>query len=117
MIDAFILTTGMVPSDSLDDEAMEILVSHAEAFLRAGGVLSISDWGALTEDSRSAFIAAGNAIQRDKAVLLSKTLQSPTHALYIKSQNDDGEELVSHALSLAMKSAEERLRNGRPIRL
>jgi len=118
VIDRFILSTGIVACDQeFDADAVEILIAHAEAFIRAGGHLSLSDWEGLSEDSKGAFVAAGNAVERDRAFMLSTAFQSRNHALHIAAENDGGAELVSEYLRAVMDVAEQKLRNGKPIKL
>lgn len=118
MIDRFLVCAGILNMDQeLDDETRGLLVYHAEAFLRAGGNLSLSDWEVLSEESRASFVAAGNAIERERAYMVSVMMRSRLDAMHVMAQDDDGEELVGSHLHAAMDAAEDKLRSRKPIKL
>ena len=69
------LATGALALPASDEETSAKLAAAkkraAADFLIAGGRLSPADWAALTEDSRRAFVAAGVALELDRAATLS----------------------------------------------
>tara|TARA_Y100000310_G_scaffold334113_1_gene413073 strand:- start:1172 stop:1528 length:357 start_codon:yes stop_codon:yes gene_type:complete len=113
MIDRFILNSGLLAeSDSLDDLSKAILVTRAESFLRAGGMLLLSDWYSMSQDTQDSFVVAGNRITREKAVIGGLSSQSRDAALQIMSMNDDGSMMVREAISSVLDMAEFSIRKG-----
>ena len=65
--DKFLLAcdiAGIEPAD-ITDSVRNQLTANAEAFLVAGGRLSLDDWAGLSLESRSAFVAAGKRLRSD----------------------------------------------------
>tara|TARA_R100000963_G_C4642949_1_gene106665 strand:- start:1236 stop:1592 length:357 start_codon:yes stop_codon:yes gene_type:complete len=107
MIDSFILNSDLLAdSGLLDDLAKAVLVTKAESFLRAGGILLLSDWYSMCQDTQDSFVVAGNRITREKAVLGGLSSQSKDSALHIMSMNDDGSMMVRNAISSVLDMAE-----------
>lgn len=118
MIDEFVLHSGLMEyKGKLDDVASMILSRNAECFLRSGGHLSMREWFDLSEDSKSAFVIAGNRIMRDKAVLVGLASQSTYQASMIMAQDDDGEMLVRNAITAALDSSQIAIENKREVEL
>ena len=70
---------------------LEQLGSTAEQFLRSGGVLSLQDWALLGDDSRAAFVVAGERLSIERAVVASIAGLSPESALAMSSALDGGD--------------------------
>jgi len=118
MIDEFVLHSGMLECDGeMDDAARTVLIRNAECFLRAGGHICMREWFDLSDDSKSAFVVAGNRIIRDKAVVAGLAAQSTYQASMIMAQDDDGEMLVRNAINTALDSAQISIQDEREVRL
>lgn len=69
---------GIEPND-ITDAVKEQLTANAEAFLSAGGVLSLDDWAELSPVSRAAFIAARKRL-RTSEYYLGRSVESAHEA-------------------------------------
>lgn len=76
---------GEVPED-----VAALLVAVAERFLRAGGSLSLPDWGRLSVPERAAFVAAGDRVAADRAGVVGVAAQGLRGALAVHGVLDGG---------------------------
>lgn len=110
MIDHFCLGLGLLECDEgLQEEAREVILKNAEAFLRSGGSLSLDDWYGLSSESRAAFVTSGNRLLRERAVLYGLAGQSEHSAAQIMAANDGGDMLISQAIHRVLAVAQERI--------
>ena len=65
-IDPFMAATGGVTTES-DEAVLAGLAEAAGRFLRAGGVVSFSDWSAWSEETRDAFLIAREDLAHEDA--------------------------------------------------
>lgn len=72
------------------DDAV-VIADMADAFLRAGGALSVADWDAMSSDAKAAFISAGNLIRREQAALTGLAATNKAYALEMLADVDGGE--------------------------
>lgn len=84
---------------------MENLVTDAIAFLRAGGVVSWSEWRHMDADTRASFVAANEHIQVERALRHGLAAQGPDGALQVYSELDGGQLLDE----MDLRSAVERI--------
>lgn len=68
-MDFFLASLGIATVE-IPDSATPDLVDGAEAFLRAEGRLTYSEWALLTPKSKAVFVAAGNRLRREQAMLI-----------------------------------------------
>jgi len=103
--DDFILQTGLIEGD-FSDEAREVLVDQAEAFLRGGGVVSFDHWKTWNPDTRAAFIKAKQKIDMEQLGLLLMSLKALLHPSEEEANEitDDG---LDKILQEKMKRVEE----------
>ena len=119
MIDEFVIDSGLISEsdDGIDEVSYMVLSRNAECFLRSGGTLTMKDWFGLSDETRSAFVSAGNRIMRDKAVLVGLASQSTYQASLIMSQDDDGEMMVRNILSVVLDSAQVSIESKKEVNL
>lgn len=100
---------GRLPAEVPDDVAAA-LVRAAEAFLRAGGAVSLRAWLRLSGPERGALVAAGDRVRADLASASGFASQGPLHALAIQGVVDGGSArdrlgLEAEALRIARERA------------
>lgn len=82
--------------EELSSEAvLHRLASTAADFLRAGGTLTLSDWRDLTLTERAAFVAAGHAVDAERAARRGAAAQGLAGAAGVLSEADGGEAAAS----------------------
>ena len=113
MIDRFVMGLGLLDNNGsdFDDSVLLVLQESAEAFLRAGGHLTLSEWEGLGAASRGAFVVGGNRIARERAVLSGLASSSQAMAAQILAANDGGEMQIQQALAQALDAAEARIQD------
>ena len=68
-VDRFMLGIGLLQQDGdLPEDAREVLVQESEAFLRAGGMVTMDLWENLSLESRTAFVVSGTRLRIENAV-------------------------------------------------
>lgn len=77
--------------EDVPEAAVAQLVAEGVDFLRAGGVLSLSDWAALSPVEKSAMVEAGNVVAAERAAAVGLASQSPAAAARVASVSDGGE--------------------------
>ena len=78
-----------VPPEEQDKIKNE-LVDAAEAFMRAGGVLTSDDWLAMSPHEKAAMIFAGNALRDETAIKMGRCVLDPDYRIALESQYDGG---------------------------
>lgn len=63
-IDALLVSSGLLADAEVDARALE---SVAYRFLSSGGCVSLTEWAALSDESRAALAAAGDRMRREQA--------------------------------------------------
>ena len=99
---AHLLSTFPEP-ETLDQEATDALLQTAEAFLRGGGSVTLTEWGCLTQVSQSALIIAGNKIRTEQAAKIGHATEGPEAVADVMSEVDGG--LTKARLNLAVAVA------------
>lgn len=87
---------GVAIADVSAEEQAKIkseLVDAAEAFQRAGGVLTSDDWLAMSPHEKAAMIHAGNALRHEMAIEISKCVHDPNYRAALESLYDGGKAL------------------------
>lgn len=95
----------------LPDEQLEILLTQADAFLRAGGHVSLSEWLELTAIERSAMMVAGDRLAFQNAALTGQASQGPDGLAETIAPIDNGETREAIALTRAAEAAALKLEN------
>lgn len=67
-----------------------ILVAHARYFLAAGGTLTLADWADLEDDERAAFVAAGKALEVERATRQATAASGELGQLRVQAELDGG---------------------------
>lgn len=103
-IDRFMLaTSGLVDGQGeIGDETRAVLSESAEAFLRAGGVLSFSDWEAFSQETRAAFVDANERVWAERAFMIGVASQGVDGAATIIEKVDGGDTRIRLALDRAV---------------
>tara|TARA_B100000686_G_scaffold145595_1_gene153090 strand:- start:598 stop:942 length:345 start_codon:yes stop_codon:yes gene_type:complete len=109
MIDSFCIGIDLVESEDLTEEARSVVLKNAEAFLRSNGKLTLRDWYGFSNETKSAFMTAGNRLMRERAVLVGLASQSENYAAQIMSANDGGNMLVKQSIDSVLKYAKEKI--------
>jgi hypothetical protein len=92
MIDRFLSSQSFCTVPELNEDARVALLENAEMFFRAGGVLSLSDWEGLSDDSRAAFMGAKERFDANNTTLLALALGAPNQSVSsVYSLIDGGE--------------------------
>jgi len=73
-IDALMQSTGICQSPEITMEAQVVLEEEARSFLDSGGTLSLSDWAALTDHSRVAFLKAKEHRDLDQMCVFARVM-------------------------------------------
>lgn len=91
------------------EEAATELTFAAEAFLRAGGSVSLAEWARLLPVERAALTAAGVALAAEAASAAGLASQGPLQAAAVLAPADDGQArngiLLADAVARAVASA------------
>ena len=83
--------TGMPPTGHPEeDAAYAALVRTAEAFLRAGGAVSLADLAGLLPEERVALAVAAERLAADRAAALGLAAQGPLGAAEVLAAVDGG---------------------------
>jgi len=90
VLDEGLLGAAMDDSEARED-AIGLLVPTGERLLRAGVVISVSDWLRLTDLERVAMAIAGRRIMIEKAMLTAQAAQGPQAAAAVFAEIDGGE--------------------------
>jgi hypothetical protein len=102
MIDRFLSSQSFCTAPELSEDARVALMENAELFFRAGGVLSLSEWEGLSDDSRLAFMGAKERFDTNQATLLAMALGASAGSIssvysLIDGGEWEGELLLSEA--------------------
>ena len=85
------------------------LVADMEGFLRAGGIVSYSEWSELDIDTKAALVAASHRIRSEFAALIGRATHGPEGYADVVRDLDDGEAKVRLALTAVMDQASMRV--------
>tara|TARA_Y100000310_G_scaffold340657_1_gene437216 strand:- start:9 stop:386 length:378 start_codon:yes stop_codon:yes gene_type:complete len=115
-VDRFMLGIGLLQQDGdLPEATKEVLSQEAEAFLRAGGVVTMDLWEDLSLESKAAFVIAGNRLRIENAVRVGMAAQSEEMACRVMSDADGGQMEVTRALNRTLDYGEARLKNRKEV--
>jgi len=89
-------------------DELSILADEMEAFVRAGGTFSYSEWAELDQDIKATLIAAGNRLRLEQAKMIGLAMQGQAGLARLLALEDGGDEWVRYNLSSAMNQAEEK---------
>lgn len=95
--------------DEMPQEAADRLVAEAADFLRAGGVLSLSDWCEASVAERVAFVRAGQIVSTERAVAVGMATQGPAGLAEAVRPVDGGDAARSLSLAGVLGAVAERL--------
>lgn len=101
--------------DELPEEAASRLVAEAADFLRAGGVLSLSDWCDLSVAERVAFVRGGQIVATERAVAVGMASQGPAGVAAAVAPVDGGDAVRALSLEGALGAVAGRLQVEGPI--
>ena len=90
--------------------ALPVLVEHAAAFLAAGGVVTLTEWGTLSGLERAALVAAGTRGRVGASVRDAASSGDDMSALRALAEIDDGEAHDRELLRLAVAKVARSLR-------
>lgn len=76
--------------EKVQEEIKEELACAAEAFLRAGGVLTSNDWLAMSPHEKAAMIYAGNALRDEMAIRIGGCVLDPQFRANLEATYDGG---------------------------
>jgi uncharacterized membrane protein len=81
VIDRFLMDMKLFGQEGeLAESALQFATEEAERFLRAGGRLSWLDWKEMGTETRAAFIAAGNRLASERALIpLQMSVEAAEH--------------------------------------
>ena len=95
--DKFMLASGLLDVD-LDENARALLSDKADAFVRAGGFVSLDEWAGLSAPSKAALIGAQERLSAERAAQVGLASQGRLDAAEVLSASDDGEAKMSMIL-------------------
>lgn len=98
----------------LSDDAAENLQEAAQAFLTAGGVVSLAEWARLTTASREAFVAAGLERDGDRLLRMTAAMAGPQAAAEAIAHLDGGDAARQLAVDAAAKKAADKVKPKAP---
>ena len=106
-----------VPTDleSSAPAAFERLDVEAADFLRAGGVVSLSEWAELGEVERTAFVRAGVSVSAERAAAAGLASQGVRGVAEVMRQADGGAAASGLTLESALSAVAERAARGPSI--
>jgi len=115
-VDRFMLGIGLLQQEGdLPEDAREVLVQESEAFLRAGGMVTMDLWENLSLESRTAFVVSGTRLRIENAVRIGLASQGQEMACRVMSDADGGQMEITHALNKALDYGEARLRSKKEV--
>lgn len=95
------------PAD-VSDEALSLLVSVADRFLRAGGVVTPRTWLGLSEAERGALVAAGDRLSAERAGVHALASNSQAGFLAVHGILDGGKAAADLELHQIAQAAQAR---------
>lgn len=113
-LDKIILDCGLADMNGqkLSDEALAIIIDNAEAFLRAGGVITWDMWSSMSDETKAAFLTAGQRIRVETCYLTGLCAQNIDSALEVFSKLDGGDAKVRMFLEAAVNRAIRKFQEG-----
>lgn len=96
-------------SEEEQDKIKDELAQAAEAFLRAGGVLTSNDWLAMSPHEKAAMIFAGNALRDEMAVQIGRCTLDPKYREALESTYDGGKALERQSYEEALTGLREQM--------
>ncbi len=101
------------PNHLEGNEALhEALLEASEAFLAAGGVITLGDWQTLSTDERAALTAAQKKRDITLACLHGIAAQGPDENARLFAEVDGGDTFVASALDTFVQNAVDRMKMG-----
>lgn len=92
------------------EKIKEELAQAAEAFLRAGGVLTSNDWLAMSPYEKAAMIYAGNALRDETAIKIGRCVFDEQYRAALESTYDDGKMLKKQNYNEALGELQEQMK-------
>lgn len=86
--------SGLIGEMNVGDEARDILMQNAISFLRAGGVVSLSEWSEMDSSERAALVKAGDLLWTERAVCIGMAIQGQEGIAKVISGIDGGDVLA-----------------------
>lgn len=115
-VDRFMLGIGLLKQEGdLPEDAREVLAQESEAFLRAGGIVTMDLWENLSLESRTAFVVSGTRLKIENAVRIGLASQSKEMACRVMADADGGQMEITHALNKVLDYGEARLRSKKEV--
>ena len=111
----FLRAVGMIAEPDLPEDAHETLVGHARMFLKAGGKLSLDDWGEMCDATKAAFVEAGDLYRAQVAIDMGLAGHSLPALARMNRPFDDGDmerELILDDVAELIKAKHEQRSNG-----
>lgn len=118
MIDTWTLSLGLLSEEGeVSDDARLVMIEAAEHFLRAGGMISLAEWSTLSEESKSAFVTAGDRMRAISAYSQGIASRSRADALAMLAQADGGDAFIRALLEKTAMVAADRIQAKRPLQV
>ena len=95
--------------------AQRVIRDGAEAFLRAGGMVTWELWSLMSDVTRAAFVEAGNSIAAEWCVMAGLSAQGPQQAAAIMASCDGGDMQARMILKQAADRMEKQM-NGKEFK-
>jgi hypothetical protein len=115
-LDTWILSLGIAKVEGdLDEDSREVLVASAENFLRSGGAVTLTEWRDLSDDSKAAFVTAGDRLRAVEAYMHGSASRSRTQGLAMLSKADGGDQYIRELLVKTTQIAASRIEKTRPV--
>ena len=102
LLRALNMTVSPYPPEEELDKIKDELACAAEAFLRAGGVLTSEDYLAMGPHEKAAMIYAGNALRDETAIRIGSCVLDPQFRANLEATYDDGKLLEKQSYDEAL---------------
>ena len=90
---------------ALTEDQLKILTQQVYTFLLAGGVVSWSEWAQLDENTKKAFLLAGDELRRHSAGLIGLASLGPREAQAVREGWSEEDYKAQAALDTAEKQS------------
>ena len=112
MIDRLLVDLDLLTSEEeLGEKVKLAMISGAEGFLRAGGVVNWEFWSSLSGESRGAFIQANEKVKKEFVALQALANHSREFAIELMAQTDGGDIKMYMELASVLDKAEGKLKS------
>ena len=83
----------------LGENSVALLAEEASLFLRAGGAITLAEFGACTPIEKATLAAVGDQLASRQAVLVARAARSAHGEAQVLAEIDGGDSLIDHALA------------------